>query len=273
MLFLFLFTVTLFPEDGTVPGGMAEIPGTVYQMGTDKSELQKLAELGKNVPEMNRSTAEGWFGDEVPVHPVTIQAFYMDIHEVSNARFREFVNATGYKAQGSWEKYAERGREDHPVVNVTWNDAAAYAEWAGKRLPTEAEWEYAASGGAENWWFPWGNEPDPSKANYRFKGESFLAGLWRILGLRKMGTKPVGTYPPNGFGLYDMAGNAAEWTADYYRPYPGALKKDFDDTKKVVRGGSWGTPNAVFLRITYRSGFNPSSFSRTRGFRCVKSKD
>ncbi len=285
ILFLFISTLTSPAQDQKILKGMVFIPGAAFQMGIEEHELEELAEMGKKVPHMSMVHSRWWFGDEMPLHTVTLNSFYIDIHEVTNTQYLRFVEATNYISQGEWEKYATEGRGEHPVINVTWNDAAAYAEWAGKRLPTEAEWEYAARGGLEGW-FTWGNDPDPEMANYRYKGESFIAGLWRLMGLRKLKTKPVGSYPANGFGLYDMTGNVSEWMADSHLPYSGAteLKDPYrqfgpwgedppDYNKKVVRGGGWDDPDAVFIRITGRSGRDPDSYSRNTGFRCVKSTD
>jgi formylglycine-generating enzyme required for sulfatase activity len=203
--------------------------------------------------------------------------FWLDGHEVTNAEFREFVEQSGYEAEGKWRAWARSGRDDHPVVGVSWNDARAYAEWAGKRLPTEAEWEYAAHGGLAARWFPWGDEPDPERANYRHRGESFGAGLARIMGMRRIGTTPVGSYDANGFGLYDMCGNVSEWCADTYAPYPGSeddpdTYRRHEEPGRVYRGGDWESPNPVFVRLTTRNGALPGSFSRTRGFRCALSE-
>ncbi len=266
------------------PEGMVLIPGQTFQMGIDQSDLPTLVKMGHKVPHMDSLNALWWFGDEIPRHPVTLDSFYIDRYEVTNAQFAQFVRATGYKAQGNWQKYARKSRENHPVVNVTWNDAQAYARFAGKRLPTEAEWECAARGGRPVKWFPWGNNPDPTRANYRAQGESFFAGLIRIIGLRKMGTKPVGSYPPNGYGLYDVCGNVSEWCANERKPYPGALSQKWFYTKygphgsgknpfygKAIRGGNWESPNSVFIRITNRRGEKPDYFSRNLGFRCVRS--
>lgn len=272
-------------EKGASPEGMVFIPGGTFEMGIAEKDLEALVEMGKKVPHMSMTHAKWWFGDEVPKHAVGVAPFYMDIHEVTNRKFKQFVEETGYDAQGEWEKYAEDKRMDHPVVNVTWNDAKAYADWAGKRLPTEAEWEYAAKGGKDVNWFPWGDEPDGTKANYRYKGESFFAGVVRLIGLRKMGTKPVGSYEPNGFGIYDMVGNVSEWLADTHEPYPDAPITDWpyikqgpfakEDAKpvygKVQRGGNWDSPNPVYVRITGRTGFNPKTYSNGLGFRCAKS--
>jgi len=265
-------------------GPMVLIRGGTFEMGIAEEDLRELSEMGKKVPHMNELLAKWWFGNEIPKHSVELDSFYMDIHEVTNRQFAEFVHSSGYQAEGEWEKYATEERAEHPVVNVTWNDANAYAKWAGKRLPTEAEWEYAAKGGKPVKWFPWGNSPDPTRANYRHQGESFLEGIPRLLGLRRINTKPVGSYEPNGFGLYDMCGNVSEWCQDDYEPYPGGLKEEWIGTRwgpfkenqepahgKIVRGGNWNDPNAVFIRITKRSAKEPDSFERYRGFRCTKS--
>ncbi len=261
---------------------MVLIPGGDFSMGIDYAQLPELVKMGKDVPHMSYNLALSFFGDEIPRHKVHVDSFFIDKYEVTNREYRKFVNATGYKSEGDWEKYAGEERDNHPVVNVTWNDAAAYAEWAGKRLPTEEEWEYAARGGTGETFFPWGNSIDSGKANYRYQGESFFAGVWRLLGFRKIGTKPVGRYAPNGFGLYDMIGNVREWTKSDYRLYEGApaginlkeltyIEEGKTMYKKVFRGGSWETSNPVFLRITCRYGIKPEMFDYDLGFRCVKS--
>lgn len=271
-------------ETPLAPEGMVLIPGGSFEMGIAEEDLKFLAEMGKKVPHMSEAHAKWWFGDEVPKHTVEVDSFFMDAYEVTNRHFKQFIQETEYKAQGDWGKYAKEERMDHPVVNVTWNDAKAYAEWAGKRLPTEAEWEYAAKGGKDVKWFPWGDSPDPERANYRYQGESFFAGLVRLLGFRKMNTKPVGNYEANGFGLYDMCGNVSEWCENKREPYPGGLQEKWIYTRygpfgkdekptygKAVRGGGWETPNPVFLRITSRNGSAPDSFDYDLGFRCAKS--
>lgn len=286
ILFLFISIFSLLAQDQKAPEGMVLVPGAAFQMGIEEHEIAELAEMGKKVPHMDMVQSRWWFGDEIPLHEVTLNSFFIDIYEVTNAQYSKFVEESKYTALGEWEKYNTEGRENHPVVNVTWTDAAAYAEWAGKRLPAEAEWEYAARGSLERRWFTWGNEPNPEMANYRSQGETFFAGLWRLMGFRKIGTKPVGSYPANGYGLYDMIGNVSEWMADPHLPYPGATEledpyRQFgpwgddppDYNNKVFRGGGWDDPNAVFIRITGRSGLPAGSSSRSRGFRCVKSID
>jgi formylglycine-generating enzyme required for sulfatase activity len=270
--------------DSTSPEGMVLIPGGSFEMGIDAEDLEELVEMGRKVPHMSLGHARAWFGDEIPRHTVAVESFYMDTYEVTNREFRRFVEETGYEAEGDWQDHARNDRLDHPVVNVSWHDAQAYAEWCGKRLPSEEEWEYAAIGGRDVKWFPWGDTPDPSRANYRHQGESFLAGLGRLLGGRKMNTMPVGSFEPNGFGLYDMCGNVSEWVASSYGPYPGAALDNGSDAgrdgragrqmqgdEKVRRDGNWDSPNAVFIRLKERRGEEPDSSGRETGFRCAKS--
>ncbi len=263
------------------PGGMVLIPAGTAFIGIDEDELDQLVEMGSDVPHMDGLHALQWFGDETPRHEVAIAPFYLDIREVTNGMFQAFVETTGYEAEGDWRAYAGEGREAHPVVNVTWHDANAYAQWAGKRLPTEAEWEYAARGGSSFRWFPWGDRPDPALANWRHEGESFLDGLGRLVFGRKIRTTPAGVFPPNGFGLHDMVGNAAEWCADTYGVYPGfALEErlgeeqgpdgENETPRRVVRGGSWDAPNPVFVRITARNAFPETHASSRIGFRCAR---
>jgi formylglycine-generating enzyme required for sulfatase activity len=166
-----------------------------------------------------------------PAHRVRLDSFYMDKHEVTNAQYLRFCKETERQLPIFWGM--ERFRcgpdfPDHPVVGVSWADAKAYAEWAGKRLPTEAEWEYAARGGLEGKGYPNGDDLDESQANFRSDG-----------------TVPVMSYSPNAYGLYDMAGNVREWVADYYDEfYYGAgpaenPKGPEKGTFHVVRDGGW----------------------------------
>jgi len=178
------------------------------------------------------------------------------------------------------------GRERHPVVQVSWYDAMAYAAWSGKRLPTEAEWEYAARGGLAKKTFVWGDELTPGgrwQANVwqgRFPSENTRADGFA-------GTAPVGSYPPNGYGLYDMAGNVWEWTADWYRPdtYASGAAHDphgpptgFDPDepavpKRVTRGGSFLCADDICRRYEpgARGKAAPDSSTSHTGFRCVRS--
>jgi sulfatase modifying factor 1 len=237
------------PSDGGSPGPpferMVWIPGGTFLMGSND-----------------------FYPEERPVHRVTVDGFWMDEHPVTNAGFRDFVEATGYTTVAerqpdpadypgvdpalltpgslvfrrpphrvgphdyrAWWAYVAGacwnrpegpestldGRDHHPVVHVAYEDADAYARWAGKALPTETEWEFAARGGLEGAVFAWGDEFAPEG--------SMLANIWQgefpwqnLAADGYEGTSPVGSFPANGYGLYDVAGNAWEWTSDYFKP-------------------------------------------------------
>ena len=278
----------------TTPEGMVLIPAGTFEMGSEDDQANE---------------------DEQPVHTVHLDAFYMDKYEVTNAQFKAFVDANPEWGKGNIEdrfheiiggplpeggEYLEHwrgntypaGKADHPVTYVNWYAAMAYAEWAGKRLPTEAEWEYAARGGLAGKKYPWGNdEPTPADANY-----------WDS-NIRD--TTPVGQYAANGYGLYNMAGNVTEWCLDAYESNfyaasdnsrnpiaPGFhiasdnsrnpiasgrriqwLRENFTSipplSSRVLRGGSWnGT--APFLLVADRYRTSPTLSESFRGFRCVR---
>ena len=214
--------------------------------------------------------------DEKPVHTVYVDAFYMDKYEVTNAQFKTFVDANpqwqksridakfhngNYLKLWSGNNYPS-GKANHPVVYVSWYAAMAYAEWAGKRLPTEAEWEKAARGGLQGQAYPWGNGIDASQANY---------------GSNLGSTTGVGSYGANGYGLYDMAGNVWEWCVDAYKadfykvapPRNPAYLTNQTNTSRVLRGGSWGG-TAQDLRVADRGWSSPTGSSDYRGFRCAR---
>jgi len=182
------------------------------------------------------------------------------------------------------------GRENHPVVQISWDDAVAYAKWAGKRLPTEAEWEYAARGGREGTRFFWGNDLHP---NGRHMANIFQ-GQFPVKNTVEDGfasTSPVKSFPPNGYGLYDMAGNVWQWTSDWYRAdafidvanrgaceNPQGPEKSFDPgdpyaPKRVIKGGSFlcSADYCESYRPSARRGTPPDTGSAHIGFRCVKS--
>ena len=195
-----------------------------------------------------------------------------------------------YRQGANWKQPAGKGsiaQANHPVVHISYEDAAAYAEWAGKRLPTEAEWEYAARAGNKNSEYYWGNELKPGgkwPANI-FQGD-FPHGNKMEDGFRE--TAPVKSFPPNAFGLYDMEGNVWEWCSDFYRPdyyasspveNPTGPADSFDPyepgaVKRVQRGGSFLCSDAYCIR--YKAGSRGKgevrSASNNLGFRCVKSK-
>ena len=190
--------------------GMVRLPGGTFQMGSDENVLlQQFPDAGAGLKEMLLA--------ETPAHEVTIPPFWIDRYEVTNARFHAFT-----RARPEWRKervggdflrhwsgdQPPAGEADFPVVFLSWQAALAYAEWAGKRLPTEAEWEFAARGGRAAMRYPWGDQdPNPRLANY---GES---GTHRPL--------RVGSYPPNPYGLFDLAGNVWEFCLDEWQsPFP-----------------------------------------------------
>jgi formylglycine-generating enzyme required for sulfatase activity len=204
--------------------------------------------------------------DEKPPHEVDLPEYQIDLFETTNAQFAAFVDATGYQTEAEqagsarvWRDEWTDGEDNHPVVRVSWQDAMAYCEWAGKRLPTEAEWEKAARG-TEALSYPWGNEYEAGKANDRNSG---------IRGTVAVGSYGEGASP---YGVFDMAGNVREWTADAgYFPYPGNNIPSgyYGDTLRVLRGGGW-FDNPPDLRTTRRNPTAPSAANWDIGFRCVK---
>jgi formylglycine-generating enzyme required for sulfatase activity len=206
--------------------------------------------------------------DEGPAHPVYLQTFYMDVKEVTQAEYERFVKMTkGEKPkvpvfEDTIEKLIS---PDFPVVGLTWNDAFGYCRWAGKRLPTEAEWEKAARGEGKRR-YPWGNKFEYSFANVDGLDDGFQY-------LAPVGSFEVGRSP---FGLYDATGNVAEWvmddyTADYYQkaPYRDPPGPKTDDVFKVIRGGSW-RESRLGARVTKRFSAKMWRTDATVGFRCAK---
>jgi formylglycine-generating enzyme len=311
------------------PAEMAWIPGGTFVMGSQDASSRL---------------------NERPAHKVTLDGFWIDQHDVTNAQFRKFINATGYKTTAelpvNWENLKKQlppntpkpddkdlepgslvfkptkaqvdlremgnwwhwvkgadwqhpegpesnivGRDDHPVVQVSWDDAVAYAKWAGKQLPTEAQWEYAARGGLDQKRFAWGDD---------FKsGGKFMANTWtgdfpynntKEDGF--VGTSPVKSFPANGYGLYDMGGNVWNWVGDWYRPdtharqmlaesceNPQGPTSSFsinhpDQTQeRVTKGGSFlcHANYCESYRPSARRGTPPDTGMSHIGFRCAKS--
>ncbi|MBM4333922.1 MAG: formylglycine-generating enzyme family protein [Deltaproteobacteria bacterium] len=258
---LWLLLLVFFLGAKAQAGEMVLIPGGKFEMGSDKGEP-----------------------DERPVHTVYVDAFYLDRYPVTNADYARFLNACGNRKEGgkkwldtdslfSWwlckikfkngRFIPKSGYENHPVVKVSWHGARAYASWAGKRLPTEAEWEKAARGGLKGRNYVYGNNLSPEQAN--------------VKGLQA--TYPIGLYPPNGFGLYDMAASVWQWCSDWYDPayYARSPRQNPKGAEtgslKVLRGGSWFHEGS--WRVSSRGADTPASdnFCFATGFRCAKDVD
>jgi iron(II)-dependent oxidoreductase len=212
--------------------------------------------------------------DENPCHTVYLDAFWIDCYEVTNRLYKQFIDETGHRIPHveaawaepyNWEyKTYPPGKADFPVVLVSWEDAVAYATWAGKRLPTEAEWEKAARGGLVKHAYPWGEKIDVQHANY----------FTSITAKNEM--QPVGAFLPNPFGIYDIAGNVWEWCSDWYgktyyrRSHAANPSGPKEGLYRVYRSGAW-TNRAEQLRCSERGRNVPIHRSHTIGFRCAKS--
>jgi formylglycine-generating enzyme required for sulfatase activity len=233
---------TAIPTQGPPPpqveGAMIAIPAGEFTMG---SEVE----------------------DERPPHVVFVEAFEIDKLEVTSQEFERFVYETGYVTDAekagdtSWRFYAQ-GKPNHPVVKVSWNDAKAYCEWLGKRLPSEAEWEKAARG-TDRRAYPWGNQWDAARANTK---EAKLRGTTAV------GSFPGGASP---YGVMDMAGNVAEWTTDWFKAYPGGdfASPYFGEKYRVIRGGGWFSDKQL-VRTTERSCSGVELANDDVGFRCAR---
>jgi formylglycine-generating enzyme len=324
-------------EHGPAPPGMVWIAGGQFTMGTDDRNSM---------------------ANERPAVRVSVDGFWMDQHDVTNAEFRKFVDATSYLTTAEkpvdWEQLKKQlpagtpkppdeklkpgslvytppghpvdlrdmsnwwtwtsganwrhprgpdsnidGKDDYPVVQVSWDDASAYAKWAGKRLPTEAEWEFAARGGAKtNTRYWWGDDFQPGG---KFMCNTYT-GEFPVHDTAEDGysnTNPWNAFPPNGYCLYDMAGDVWQWTADLYRADTRALQaqqiaksgdascfnpqgpsasfnptRDVENSEeRVVKGGSFlcNPSYCESYRPTARRGIPPDTSSGHVGFRCVKS--
>jgi len=203
--------------------------------------------------------------DEKPVHTVYLDAFWISETEVTNAQYAQCVIA-GLCDPPSNIEYFNDPYSDHPVVYVNWFDAETYCKWAGGSLPNEAQWEKAARGGLEGKNFPWGNEYPVCEVGAE-NGALYSD-------CKRSGTMPVGSFVPNGYGLYGMMGNAWEWVMDWYEKdyYESSPAKNplgpEQGGKRVTRGGAWNTFKA-FLHVADRDANPPQQSFSTVGFRCV----
>jgi formylglycine-generating enzyme required for sulfatase activity len=268
--FTFLILSILLAAPSACSSGAAE-PATPLPVSTQVSPLDGMVLSYIPAGVFLMGSEEG--GDnEQPVHSVTLDAFWMDQTEVTNGMYALCVAAGACEPPRSGNTYTrdsdygDAAHVNYPVVWVSWYRAEDYCNWAGRRLPTEAEWEYAARGGLAGATYPWGNE-DPN-----CKQANFLNQTFECVG----GTSSVGSYPPNGYGLYDMAGNVWEWVADWY-------DEDYYSTSpaenplgpasggnRVIRGGAW-VFNEDFMRSAMRYAGDPGAADNDLGFRCAHS--
>jgi len=240
------------PEDNAYPQRSATSP-------RDGAELVW-------VPPGNFLMGGGHCSDEEPVHRVTLSGFWLYRHEITTGQFARFVEASGRRAEGDWARYARRGPR-HPVVGVTWGDAVAYARWAAARLPTEAEWEYAARG-PEGRQYPWGRGFDETRETRCCNADN--------LGPGQPPTFPVGSFPAGASwcGGLDLTGNVYEWCADWYSGsyYASSPARDppgpASGAMRVVRGGSWNYFHD-YCRANTRAARAPDFHADDVGFRCA----
>lgn len=211
------------------------------------------------------------YRDAKPRFQVDLPAYSIGKFEVTNRQFAAFVKATGHDAEGDWEKAHLPGSDDCPVVSVSWDDANAYCRWAGLRLPSEAEWEKAARG-CDARLYPWGNRWDPERCNNRSLANPALVARMTVLH-KGRGPLPVGSLPSGAspYGAMDMAGNAFEWTASGFLPYPYRLgegrEADPAPVEVPLRGGGWAYDHTGFFRTETRARCKPPVFSFFIGFR------
>ena len=239
----------------------ASVAGAADQSGSEKGMV--------SIPRGEFMMGSNEHGDETR-HHVVLDQYMIDKYETSNAQYKEFMKATGHTAPAYWDD-PRLNQTDQPVVGVSYTDAEAFCKWAGKRLPTEAEWERAAKGPEGDNHYPWGHTLDAKKANY---------------GQNVGKTKPVDSYPDgvSGFGAYNMAGNVFEWVSDWYDPKyyksspalnPQGPEKGYNFANqgpvRVLRGGSWLAPETS-LHTSHRFWNQPenNSYGVGLGFRCAK---
>jgi len=251
-LFLLLTLLTFQPFNLSIakavgPDEMVLIPAGEFIMGSDANDGKIGFEVGM---------------DSIPKHKASVPAFWIDRYEVTIGPYRKFVAATGHESPSIWKDYKEFGypapEDNHPVIDVNFYDAEAYCKWVGKRLPTEEEWEKAARGTDGRIW-PWGNQLDLKQLNTEDSKRNW--------------TTPVGTFSEGAspYGVYDMAGNAMEWTSSILQSYPGAPRTISPDKKfRILRGGSWGMPANPFARTAHRSYRLAELAQPDFGFRCAK---
>ncbi|MHC9539639.1 MAG: SUMF1/EgtB/PvdO family nonheme iron enzyme [Vulcanimicrobiota bacterium] len=256
---------------GATQSGVSPVPSLPATM-TNTNDGADMVLIPAGEFQMGNPEGQG-SDDERPQHRVYLDAFYIYKYQVTNGQFTRFVKETGYNAEGEWMRYAKSGRENHPVVNVTWNDAAAYCKWAGGKLPTEAQWEKAARG-TDGRMYPWGNTWDGNRCNWD-KGPK-VAGIAYMSGGR--GTAPVGSFPSgvSPYGVHDMAGNVWEWCSDWYDEsyYQSSPSRNPEGpgrgSSRVLRGGSWYNDDTDGIRCAVRGRITPDYWNYNYGFRVCR---
>jgi len=250
---------------------MIFIPAGEFVMGSPQSERDAVVKQ-YNTDTFKTDTFKD-VKDEGPQHKVFLDGYYIYKNLVTVAQYLKFCAETGYKKPDAPDFNPNWSKRDHPIVNVSYNDAQEYCKWAGARLPTEAEWEKAASwdeATKQKHTFPWGDEFDPSKL-WCSTAKSGDAG----------GTKAVGSFPlgASSYGVLDMAGNVFQWCSDWYDKdfYGSRLATDRnaenqsvgEKKSRVLRGGSWFSDGAFYFRSSYRYRIEPVRRGRIGGFRCA----
>jgi formylglycine-generating enzyme required for sulfatase activity len=248
------------PKDGAA---MVWVPAGAFRMGLSGDDVKSLLKAREGY-----GWQESYFTDQRPAHQVTLDGYWIYKCEVTVAQFRKFCTATNHPLppQPKWSGDA------FPVVNVTWEDADAYAEWAGARLPTEAEWEKAARG-SDGRYYPWGPNWDEEKCN-NWSDHLESAGGFHAFRGAAVGSYPGGASP---YGVMDLAGNAWEWCADWYDPgyYATSPARNptgpKDGDMRVLRGGSWGSSSKSVLATCRNAEAPDLSYHDDGGFRCAMS--
>jgi serine/threonine-protein kinase len=235
---------------------MILIPAGEFVMGTNKTDPENTHQKIGSVKPL--------YLDQQPERKIKLDQYYIDKYEVTNREYKLFIDSTQYADFPTlWQDGTYPADiADHPVTNITWSEAMAFALWAGKTLPTEVQWEKAARGPDGNI-FPWGNEFIKGKANM---------GKGSIKTTMAVGSNPGDT---SAYDVFDLAGNVMEWTQDWYQPYPGSQHKSqrFGKKFKVLRGNSFQKGGHYFLEAYqfafYRTEADPNDYFENVGFRCV----
>jgi len=253
------------------PEGMVQIPAGKFWIGRTFSIFLDSGDL--------------WARDKIdnrPANNIYLDAFYIDKYEVKNADYAKFVQATGVKPPWHWPQgKIPSEQEKFPVANVNWYEATEYCKWAGKRLPTEAEWEKAARGGLDRAHYAWGDDTiDKSTEEGLLAPQITLRNTTTPVPatLGRPGANPVGSFAPNGYGLYDIIGNVMEWTNDWYdnNYYPFMPKRNPRGPEtgryKSVRGAGYADQggHGIEKLVDYRNFSDPDTRMTTVGFRCAK---